>query len=113
MPRTALALTALLGCLSPALATLAPRTPLPPVADKPPIPLVAALPQDKPLSDAALQAVYPSQGKPEYRITSRTEVLMDGRPCCYTDVPKSASIIRMEVDSDNHTILTIHFHSKK
>ena len=113
MPRTILALTALLCSLSPALASLSPHTVPLPLDDKGSALGTAPLPQDKPLPEAVVQAAYPRQHNPEFRITSRTEITLDGRPCCYEDVPKNATILKMEVDSDNGTIVTIRFRSKK
>ena len=113
MSRMVLALTALLCSLCPALATLSPRTAPPPVDDKLTAPLAAPLPQDKPLPADVLQAAYPREQNDEYRITSQTEVLLNGRPCCYADVPKSAGIVKMEVSSDNQTVLKIQFRTRK
>ena len=110
MPRTILALTALFCSLSPALATLSPRTAPLPADDKLTLPLAA--PQEKPLPPEVGQAAYPREQNDEYRITSETEVFLNGRPCCYADVPKSASIVKMEVASDNQTVLKIQFRSK-
>jgi hypothetical protein len=49
-----------------------------------------------------------------YRITEKTEVLLDGRNCPYEKVPNSAKIIFMEIDSEaSKVILRIHFQSQK
>ncbi len=113
MSRTILALTALLCSLSPALASLSPRPAPLPIEDKVGALGTAPLPLDKPLPEAVVQAAYPRQHNAEYRITSRTEITLDGRPCRYADVPKGATILKMEVDSDNGAIVTIQFRSKK
>ena len=113
MPRTVLALTALLCSLTPALANLSPRTATPPADDKITAPLASAFPQDKVLAPDLLRAAYPRERDDEYRVTSQTEVVLDGRPCPYADVPKSAGIVRMEVSSDGQTVLKIQFRSKK
>jgi hypothetical protein len=113
MPRTVLALTALLCSLSPALASLSPRTVPPPADDKLTTPLASALPQDRPLPPDLLRTAYPRERDDEYRVTSQTEVFLDGRPCVYADVPKNAGIVRMEVSSDGQTVLKILFRSKK
>ena len=112
MPRTVLALTALLCSLTPALANLSPRT-APPADDKITAPLASALPQDKALPPDLLRSAYPRERDDEYRVTSQTEVFLDGRPCPYADVPRSAGIVRMEVSSDGQTVLKIQFRSKK
>ena len=109
MPRTAFALTALLCCISPALATLSPRTAPPPLDDK----IAAPLPPDKALPTDVVRAAYPRERDDEYRITSETAVFVDGRPCCYADVPRKAAVIQMEVSSYDGSVLTIHFRSKK
>jgi len=49
-----------------------------------------------------------------YQITEQTEVLLDGRKCKYQEVPSSAKIIEMEIDSDiSRGVLRIHFQSRK
>ena len=54
-----------------------------------------------------------AQDRP-YQITEQTEVLLDGRTCKYQEVPNSAEIIQMEIDSDiSRGIVRIHFQSRK
>ncbi len=49
-----------------------------------------------------------------YQIHEETEVRLDGRKCRYADVPDTAEIILMEIDSDeSRIILRIHFRSRK
>jgi hypothetical protein len=96
MSRLALALCALLGLVSPAFATLSPRR-----AEAP-----------GPISQAQADLVpklTAQEPRAEYQVTDRTEVLLNGRPCRYQDVPGAASIILMEVSPDKTTILKIHF----
>ena len=113
MSRPALALTALFVCISAALATLsAPPAPLP-GADRLAGSLTTPVLHDKALTEAALQDLCPCARDDEYRVTFRTEVFVDGRACSYADVPRGAAIVNMEVSSDNRTVLTIHFRSKK
>lgn len=113
MFRPALALTALLLCLSPALATLS-APPAPPTgADRLAVSLTTPVLKDKALTEAALQDLSPCARNDEYCVTSRTEVFVDGRSCPYAEVPHGAAIVNMEVSSDNRTVLTIHFRSKK
>lgn len=112
MTRLALALTGFLCCLSPAVASLAPRT-APPADDNLIPSLGKTVSQDKPLPPELVRAASPRDGNPEYRMTSRTEITLDGRRCCYEEVPASAVILKMEVDSDNGTIVTIQFRTKK
>jgi hypothetical protein len=113
MPRTIFALTVLFCSLSPALATLSPRTAPPPADDKLTAPVAIPLPQERALPPEVVQAAYPHGQDDEYRITTHTDVFLDGRPCRYCDVPKNAVILKMEVSSDDRAVLSIHFRSKK
>jgi hypothetical protein len=108
MPRTILTLTALLCSFSPALATLSSRAAFSPAYDK----LVIA-PQDRSPPQDVVQATYPSGLNDEYRITSQTEIILNGRPCCFADVPRNAGVVKMEVSSDNQTVLKIQFRTRK
>jgi hypothetical protein len=74
---------------------------------------LAAAPQEKPLPPNVVQAAYPPGRNDEFRITSQTEVLLNGRPCCYADVPRNAGVVKMEVSSDNQTVLKIQFRTRK
>lgn len=66
----------------------------------------------KPLAPRTLPGLEKRiQGKSEFAVTGATEVLLNGRPCQFKQIPSSASIIRMEVDADGKTILRIHFRS--
>ena len=112
MPRTVLTLAALLCSLSPALATLSPQ-PASPFAAAALAASLAAAPQEKPLPPDVVQAAYPPGRNDEFRITSQTEVLLNGRPCCYADVPRNAGVVKMEVSSDNQTVLKIQFRTRK
>lgn len=49
----------------------------------------------------------------EFQMLPTTEVLLDGEPCRYSDVPSGARIITLEVAADRRTILRIHFVSVK
>jgi hypothetical protein len=53
------------------------------------------------------------EAEPEFSVTEQTEILLDGRPCAYKDVPADASILKMEVAVDKKTALKIHFRSRK
>jgi hypothetical protein len=46
-------------------------------------------------------------------ITAQTEVLLDGRPCRYDDVPDGAAIVQLEVAADGKTVLKVHFRTRK
>jgi hypothetical protein len=56
-------------------------------------------------------AVRASQ--PQFQVTEQTEVLLDGKPCRYAEVPATAVIIKMEVAEDKKTVLKVHFRSRK
>jgi hypothetical protein len=101
MARTAWAFAALLCVLPSATASLSPP--------KQPAGLGANPPRDLPKKEAT------ARGQPdEFQITDQTEVLLNGRPCRYEAVPASASIILMEVASENRKlVLKIHFRTKK
>jgi hypothetical protein len=49
----------------------------------------------------------------DFVMTAQTEVLLNGQPCRYEQVPAHATIIRMEVDQDEKTVLMIHFRTRK
>jgi len=49
----------------------------------------------------------------EFILTSRTEILLNGQPCRYEEIPSHASIVRMEVAADKKTVLKIHFRVRK
>jgi hypothetical protein len=50
----------------------------------------------------------------EFRITQQTEVLLDGRPCRYEQIPEGATIILLEtVTNESKEISRIHFRSPR
>jgi hypothetical protein len=53
----------------------------------------------------------PESARTRLLITEETEVLLNGRPCRYEQVPASAVITFAEVDSDRETLRKIHFRS--
>ena len=60
-----------------------------------------------------LKPVVLAAPKQEYCVTENTEVLLNGRPCKYDEVPADAVILRMEIASSaNKEILKIHFRSE-
>jgi hypothetical protein len=52
-------------------------------------------------------------GREEFRLTEDSEILLDGRPCSYKDVPGNVSITHMELGADKKTILKIHFRTRR
>ncbi len=66
-------------------------------------------------SPVSVQAQETSQtaSQTEYIMTQETEVLLNGKPCKYNDVPPNASIERMEVGIDKKTVLRVYFRKRK
>ena len=65
---------------------------------------------------ASLESLFTSASasakNDEYRITEKTEVLLDGRPCRYEQIPNNATIVLMEtLTSESKEITRIHFRS--
>jgi hypothetical protein len=107
MCRLLLALIVILCVLPSAPASLSGRRDVAPFDKIPP----GAFPKAFP---ATLAQQLPARaGRPEFQLTEETEVFLDGRPCQYKEVPRNVSIIRLEVASDNKTILKIHFRTRK
>ncbi len=46
-------------------------------------------------------------------VTEQTEILLNGQPCKYADIPRHATILKMEVAADKKTVLQIHFRTRK
>jgi hypothetical protein len=61
---------------------------------------------------ALLDHTAASPARPEYVLTHDTEILLDGKPCRYEDVPANARIIRMEVGADKKTVLKVLFRTR-
>jgi hypothetical protein len=57
----------------------------------------------------ALNVVAARAQASDYIVTEETEVLLNGKPCRYKDVPANATIVRMELAWDNKTVLKIYF----
>jgi hypothetical protein len=49
----------------------------------------------------------------EFVLTEETEVLLNGKPCKYAEVPSYATIVHMELAADTKTVLQIHFRTRK
>ncbi|MDB5311230.1 MAG: hypothetical protein JWO38_5432 [Gemmataceae bacterium] len=49
----------------------------------------------------------------QFKLTADSEVLLNGRACEYKDVPKEATVVRIELSADRKTILKIEFRTKK
>ena len=100
MIRSVLVLLMCLTFLPPAMATITPHHEL-----------AARRETDQLLVSKVIPALAQD---PPYRITEKTEVMLNGRKCRYEEVPSSARIILMEIDSDeSKVILRIHFQDRK
>jgi hypothetical protein len=67
-------------------------------------------------ADLLAKAAKPSGAlvsRQPFQVTEQTEVLLDGRPCRYAEVPSTAVIIKMEVAEDKTTVLKVHFRTRK
>jgi hypothetical protein len=107
MTRLMLVLAAWLSLVSVGWASLAPRAVSPLLATE--------LPR---LQAARLLAKAPEQPakqttRPAFTLTPQTEILLDGKPCKYEEVPSHARIIHMEVAGDEKTVLKVHFRTRK
>jgi hypothetical protein len=65
------------------------------------------------LVPAVREALAGPEMSPEFLLTDRTEVRLNGKPCKYEAIPHHATIVLMEVAMDNKTILKIHFRTGK
>jgi hypothetical protein len=45
-------------------------------------------------------------------MTKETEVVLNGRPCAYKDIPAGASIARIVLATDGRTVARIEFRSR-
>jgi hypothetical protein len=51
--------------------------------------------------------------KEQLVITGETQVMLDGQPCKYADIPDNATIMLLEIAADRKTVLKVHFESGK
>lgn len=98
MMRWLLVLLALVTILSPTTASLSRK-------HRPDVP--------KGLPPKVIESLVRVPTRDEFRLTATTEVLLDGRPCRYEDVPDGATILLLETaTNESKEILTIHFRTK-
>ena len=114
MIRLTLSLAIWLSLVSVVPASLAPRKDAPLSSRKSPVAL------DLPRQTASESPVKPAMMKPsvpapesEFLMTPGTEVVLDGQPCLYEEVPVQASIVRMEVAPDRKTVIRVFFRTRK
>jgi hypothetical protein len=103
MTRLTLTLAVWLGIVSMSSAALTQRKDGRLFGKEPPQGQTTTLP-----TRALARAVEPTAPS-EFAVTEQTEVLLNGKPCRYADVPRQAGIQRMELAPDNKTVLKIHF----
>lgn len=69
---------------------------------------------DKLLPRKAVSSLPAASASDEYRITSSTEVLLDGRPCRFDQVPNTAIILLLETTTnESKEIARIHFRTSR
>jgi hypothetical protein len=112
MTRLTLALAAWISFVSAIPASLTPRTESPLAARKALPALAKGVSQ---VQAVKLSASVSEQawGETPFVLTSGTEILLNGKPCSYEEIPGHASIVRMEVAADKKTVLKIHFRTRK
>jgi hypothetical protein len=107
MTRLTLALAAWISLISAASATLTPRSERPTTGGE-------IRPAAAPRSLGSTgQRTAACNDAAEYVLTEETEVLLNGKPCRYREVPASATILRMEVAPDRKTVLKVLFGTQK
>jgi hypothetical protein len=104
MIRLALALAVWIGYVTAAPATLAARKDGPLFGNK-----AAPHFQSAQAPTRALAVVGARAESDDYVVTEQTEVLLNGKPCSYKEVPDNATILRLELGPDNKTVRKIHF----
>jgi hypothetical protein len=107
MNRLILVLAAWISLVSVASASLTPRKERSPLSEdvRPVLSARTLL--------AALEQPVARETESEFVVTEQTEILLNGEPCKYADVPSHASIIKMEVAADKKTVRKIHFRTRK
>jgi hypothetical protein len=61
----------------------------------------------------AREVLVAAESTPEFVLTERTEVWLNGKACKYEEIPGHATIVLLEVAMDKRTILKIHFRTGK
>lgn len=51
------------------------------------------------------------ENRPLFVLNADAEILLDGHPCAFGDVPNTAAIVHLEVTPDRRRIVRIHFRS--
>ena len=105
MTRLILTFAIWMGCCSVAPASLSPR--------KERLPWARDVRPARPAKRLARALPPVVETRSDFVVTKATQVLLDGKPCRYEEIPARATIIRMEVAADGKTVLKIHFRSRK
>ncbi len=107
MTRLILVLATWMSAAAVASATVTPRQPLSRLGYEGLQLAGTAQPTRVEAAEAARAAESP------FALTDQSEVLLNGKPCRYEDVPAHATIHLLELAADRHTILRIHFRTQK
>ena len=107
MFRLSLVITAWMSLLSVASASLTPPRDIPAFGKEMPKAQVS-----RRLAEAPPEAPE-AGGRSRFVVTEQTEILLNGQPCKYADIPRHATILKMEVAADKKTVLQIHFRTRK
>lgn len=115
MTRLTLALAIWISFVSGLSASLAPRKerPLEPGKNFPRLPRLVSRAPAPQLAAPAPEHVGPDALPSEFVLTKRTEILLNGKPCRYEEIPDDARIVGMKVAEDRKTVLSIHFRTGK
>jgi len=106
MTRLTLALAAWMGLISVIGASAPSRQESPLFSQK----IAQALPK---LAAKAPEQETRKTKNTQFVLTAQTEILLNGKPCRYEEVPGHATIYKMEVAEDEKTVLKIHFRTQK
>jgi hypothetical protein len=88
-------------------ATVVARTEFPRLRDGALPRRMLAQPSNVQKSQTALAAEWP------FALTDQSEILLNGKPCRFEEVPAQASISLLELAADRHTVLRIHFRTQR
>jgi len=105
--RLTLALASWMGLTSVGSASLTPPRDIHAFGKDVPKAQVARLPAEAP------EPTQERGAHSRFVVTELTEILLDGQPSKYADIPGRASIVQMEVAADKKTVLKIHFRTQK
>jgi hypothetical protein len=103
MKRLLLALIALVSLTAAASASLSPRPAASPFGTN--LPPARVSPSAPPAGEQSRNLGT----RTSFVVTEQTEIVLNGKPCPYAQVPANARIVHMELAADNQTVLRIIF----